>query len=905
VRWLHDLAFRLRALLAPGSIERDMDEEMAFHLDMETQKHVRQGMSEAEARRRALRNFGGVARQKERAREAWGVSLVRDLVSDGCLTLRQLRRNPGFAAAALVTLALGIGANSAIFSVAQRALLESPPVREPESLVAVYTTCRRGFERCSSSYPDFIDYRERTRSLADLAGYSAVPLNVGEAGSARLVMGQVVSGNYFELLGVRAHLGRLIQPEDNRRDGAARVVVLSHDFWTGAMGGDSSVVGSTLRLNGASFTVVGVAARDFHGLELGQGPGMWLPMFAGPALGESAGAVSRPTVFDQRGNRWIGTLVGRLRSNTTLAAARAEMEGLAVQLGEDFPEERAAVDGMRGITVDEASGYILPVTNAGELKQFVYLLFGVVGFTLLLAAANVANLLLARASVRAHEIGVRRAVGAGSGRLLRQLVTESLVLALAGGAAGLAVAIVMLDLLSSFELPGGVAIGALGVGIDATVLGFTLALSVITALVFGLAPAVRATRHDLVTAIKGETTERGGAGHGRLRKSLVAVQVALSLVLLVGSGLFVRTLRNSLGSDLGFEPRQALSGRFNLGFLRYGPEETMSFVNDLLQRVRALPGVRAASVATLVPFQGGGFRGTFAEIDGYVPAPDEEIRFDYLAVTPEYVAALGLRLLDGRAVDARDVAGTRPVAMVNRLAAERYWPGRSAVGGVMTIAGQMQVEIVGVVDDPTWRQVGEPVTPFVFLSLAQVPAQGAGGFLTLTARVDGDAAALLPAVREQFRSTGSGLPFTFLRTMDDMVGTALMTQRMGTAVLTLFGGLALALAAVGIYGVVGYTVARRSREIAVRMAIGANRTRIIAGVVRDMAFPVTAGLAAGGITALALGRTVQAFLFRVDAADPLTFAAIGALLLLVATFAALVPARRAAALDPVRALSTE
>jgi putative ABC transport system permease protein len=904
VRWIHDLAFRLRALFTPGSVERDMDDEMAFHLDMEAEKYIRQGMSETEARARALRSFGSVARQKEYAREAWGVTVVRDLIADGRHAWRQMRRNPGFAAATLLTLALSIGANTAIFSIADRTLLQRPSVRDPSSLAAVYTTCRRGFTKCSSSYPDFIDYRERTRSFADMAGYSSVPLNVGDAETARLVTGQLVSGNYFSLLGARAHLGRLIQPDEDRRDGATPVVVVSHGFWAGAMGADSTAVGSMLRVNGAAFTVVGVAERSFHGLELGQQPDLWLPMFAGPALGESAGAVSRSTVFDERGNRWIGTLVGRLRPNTTLAAARAEMDALAAQLGEEFPEERAAVDGVRGITVDAAAKYILPVRNADELRQFVLLLFGVVALTLALAAANVANLLLARASARAREIGVRLALGARRGRLVRQLLTESAVLAIAGGAAGLVVARIMLDLFEAFELPGGVVIGALGAGINTPVLAFALVLSLVTALLFGLAPALRATGHDLVSAIKGESSERGGADHGRVRKWLVTVQVALCLILLVGSGLFVRTLRNSLESDLGFEPRQALAARFNLGFLQYGPERTTAFVDDLLQRVRAVPGVRSASVATLVPFQGGGFRGTMAEIGGYVPAPDEEIRFDYVAVTAEYITALGMRLVEGRAINASDIEGGRPVAVINRVAADRYWPNRSAVGGLMTMS-QQELEIVGVVDDPKWQQVGEPATPYVFLSMAQFPALAAGGFLTLTVRTDGDAAALIPVVRERFRGIGSGLPLTFLRTMDDLVGDALMPQRMGTTVLTLFGALALVLAAVGIYGIVGYAVARRSREIGIRIAVGAGRVRIMADVLREMALPVFVGLAAGGVASLALGRTVQAFLFQMSAADPLTFLAIGMLLLLVATLAALIPARRAAALDPVKVLSSE
>jgi len=902
---IRDLTFRLRALLFPKSLERDMDEEMAFHLDMETEKYVRQGMTEAAARRAALRRFGSVVREKERAREAWGISLATELLADGRHTLRQLRRNPAFAGAILVTLALGIGASTAVFSIADRALLRRPPVHEPERLAAIYTTCRRGFPRCSSSYPDFMDYRDRSPAFSDIAAYSSVPLIVGDGPASRLERGEVVTGNYFTLLGARPALGRLIQPDDGRRDQPAHVIVVSHEFWRDAMGADSTAVGSTVRLNGAPFTIVGVAGRGFHGLELSQQPAIWLPMVAGSALGESAGAVFDPDVFSERDSRWIGTLIGRLSPGESVARAQAEMDALAAQLGEAFPDERASVDGVRGITVDPMGSYILPVLAASDLRRFVWLLSGVVGFTLLLAAANVANLLLARASARTREIGVRLAIGAGRARLIRQLVTESLVLALLGCGAGLVLATAILSLLERFELPGGVAIGSLGVGLDATVLFFALALSVVTAILFGLAPALGAARQDLVGAIKGESPSNRAGGQSHLRQVLVGVQVALCLVLLVGSGLFIRTLRNALGSDFGFEPHHAAAARFNLGLLQYGPERTMAFVEDLVQRVRAAPGVRAAGVSTLVPFQGGGFRGAFAAIAGYVPAPEEEIRFDYLAVTPSYIDALGMRVMDGRAIDERDVEGSRPVAVINRLAAERYWPNASAVGGIMTLAEEFEVEVVGVVDDPTWAQVGEPHTPYVFLSMAQVPSLASGSFLTLVASTDRDAALLLPILRDRFQSGGATLPLTFSRTMDDLIGDAVMPQRMGTTVLSLFGALALVLAAVGIYGVVGYTITRRSREIGIRIAIGASRARIVGGVVREMALPVLLGVVAGGSVALLLGRTVQIFLYRVEAADPATFVTITLMLLLVALTASLVPARRAARMDAVRVLGAE
>jgi predicted permease len=905
MRRLNDFLFRLKALLAPGKMERELDEEMVFHLEMETRKNVRAGMSEEEARRKARRDFGGLARQKERARESWGVTLARDLVADTRLVFRQFRRNPGFAAAALVTLALGIGANAAIFSIADQALLRQPPVVEPDRLAAVYTTCRRGFERCSSSYPDYEDYRDFSRSFASMAGYSSVPLNVGDETGARLATGQVVTGNYFTLLGLRPHLGRLIQPADDARGAAASVAVLRFDFWKDAFGADPAVVGRTLLLNGSPFTVVGVAPERFRGLDLNFQTDVWIPLFAGPALGDAAGAVSSAAVFDDRGNRWIGTLIGRLAPDATLALARSEMGALARRLGEAYPDERAAVGGVRGITVDPAGGYILPVASDTELKRFIWLLLGVVAFTLLLASANVANLLLGRATARQREIGIRLAVGAGRGRLIRQLLTESLMLGLLGGAVGLAVARVMLELLGAFDLPGGVSIGALGVGLDGRVLLFALALSLATAMVFGVVPALQATRRDLVSSIKGESSERPGGSQQRTRKALVAVQVALCLTLLVGSALFIRTLRNSLSADLGFRPRGVAVARFNPGLLRYGPEQTVSLVNELLERTRGLPGVSDASVSTLVPFQGGGFRGAFAEIAGYQPGPEEEIRFDYVLVEPGYFRALGIPLLDGRAIEDGDAEGARPVAVINRHATERYWPDRSAVGGSLTLAGRIDLDVVGVVDDPAWQRIGEESTPFLFVPLAQYPGMASGGFLTLVARTSGDAESLLPLLREEFRAVEPELSLTTLSTMEDQLGAALMPQRMGTTLLTLFGALALVLAAVGIYGVVGYTVARQAREIGIRIAVGASRMAIVRGVVRGMALPVLLGLALGSIAALVLGRTVESFMFGVDPQDPVTFGVLAAVLLAVALAATLLPARRAAKMDPMRVLSTE
>jgi len=900
MRRIRDLAFRLRALFTRGRMRRDLDEELRFHLDMETEKLVRQGRTPEDAAREARRKFGSPGRQRDRARWAWGLSTLEDAGADLRFVGRQLRRDPGFALGAVLTLGLGIGANTAIFSVADHALLRRPPVEAPERLVAVYTTARRGFPKAASSYPDFVDYRDMSRTFAAMAAYSSVPLNVGEIDTPRLAVGILVTGNYFELLGVRPQLGRPLDPGDDRQGAAERVVVLSHAFWREAFGADPAIVGRTIRLNDSPFVVVGVGPPGFDGLDLSTAADVWIPMFAGPTLGPGAGAASDADVATNRGARWIGTLIGRLAPGASLAGARADMDAVSRRLAERYPDERAAVDGPRGITLDPIDGYLLPVGSEDVLRRFVFLLLAVVGITLLLGSANLANLLLARATARRGEIGVRMALGAGSGRVARQLLTESLVLALLGCGVALAVAWLMLGGLAAFELPGGVSIGDLGVGLDGGVLGFALGLSVLTALLFGLVPALQTSRLDVVRAVKGESARRAGAVP--LRKLLVAVQVGLCLVLLAGSGLFIRTMRNSLAADLGFEPAGAVAARFNLSLLGYTEEGGQAFLDGLLAGVRGIPGVEAAGVGTLVPFQDGGFRGAFVEVDGYERRPDEEIRVDYVAVEPGYFEALGIPILEGRGITGGDASGQAPVAVITRFMAERYWEGRSAVGGRMSFF-EIPVEVVGVVDTPVWQAVGEEATAFAFLSQRQL--QSTSSFLTLVARTSGDEAALLPVIRDRFRELDRGLSLTYLSTMDDLVAEALMPQRMGMTLLTMFAALAIVLAAVGVYGVVSYTVRRRARDIGIRIAIGAPRARILGSVLWEMAVPVVAGLLVGGIAAAALARTVATFMYGVSPGDPWTFFVISALLLVVSFGAMLLPARAAARTDPVRVLRAE
>lgn len=822
----------------------------------------------------------------------------RDLGRDVVFAFRQWRRSPGFFLAALVTLALGIGANTAIFSVADRTLLRPPPVREPDRLVMVYTTCRRGDPRCSSSYPDYLDYREGTSGLDDLAAYSWVPLNVGaDETGAWLASGQVVSGNYFQVLGLAPAAGRLIQPADNRPPAGATAAVLGYRAWQDRFGGDPDVVGREIRLNGSPFTVVGVAPARFRGLDLGSDADVWIPIFAGSRLG-AVGAVGQEGIFGARGSRWIHALVGRLAPQASAAQVRTQLLAVSQGLRESDPDAR----GERSVTVDELSGSVLPTFARDDLVRFVGLLVAVVAATLLLACANLANLLLARASDRRREMGIRRAVGAGSARLVRQLATEAVALALLGGAAGLLLAHWALLALSGFSLPGGVPLADVGLGLDGRIVAFTGLLSVLTGLAFGLLPAFRAGRDDVVSALRGD--ERGRRPGRGLQDGLVAVQVALCLVLLVGSGLFLRTLRRGLDEDMGFRRDHLALARFNLALLDYGAEESDAFLESMLDRIRSRPEVTSAATASLVPLQVGGHTATFADVEGYTPPPDEEIRVEYVFVSGDYFRTLGMPLLQGRSFGDGDAAGGTPVTVVSRTMAQRYWPGGEATGGRIVTAGRT-LEVVGVVEDAIWRRLGEENGNFMFLPLTQYPGVGAGRFMTVAVRTEGSAEAFLPELRGELRALASELSLSSLETMDDQLRTALMPQRMGAILLSCLGGLALVLAALGIWGVVGYSVSRRTREMGVRIALGARRSTVLATAMGGMLRPVLAGLAAGLLAALLLSETLATFLYRVSPTDPLTYGVIAGVLAGVAGIATWLPARRATKVDPSEALRQE
>jgi predicted permease len=880
---------------------KDIREEIDFHLQERAREMESEGADPERARQDAIAAFGDperVAEQVERVGNdpvgVGGTGLLTDLIQDFRHALRGLAREPVFALAAGATLALAIGANAAIFGMVDQVLLRTPPVADPAELVTVYSTCRAGDPRCASSYPDYLDYREAS-GLQDLAAYSWLAVSVSHgAEPPRLFNAMMVTGNYFDMLGVAPELGRALQPADDSPGAPAPVAVLSHATWTSHFGSDRDVVGRSVNVNGVTFLVVGVARAGFRGTSLSSDPDLFLPLTATPLLGS-------PDRFACRDCRWIDALVGRLASGASADLLQSEMDGVAARLNEAYPAER----GQRRITVDATPRYSLPAAQGeGEvLERLLFLLGGVAVFTLLLACANVANLQLARGANRRKEVAVRTALGASVGRIVRQLLAESVTLALLGGVLGLGVGLALFRLLSGFELPGGVPVELLESGLDIRVYVFALALSLITGVAFGLVPALRAGRRDTRASLTAGAG-MGGRDRDRLRTALVAVQVASCLVLLAGSSLFLRDVRRGLTYEMGFNPEGLALARLDLSVLRYSPDEAMARVDGILGRVKQLPGVTGAALSTTVPLQIGRNMGFGFSVDGYQESQGEEMRLEGVLATEDLFAALGIPLVAGRELDARLIAGDAPQVVVNRQMADTYWAGREALGGVVQWRDQ-PAEVVGVAEDAAWRAVPQPPVNAMALSLRQFPEFAANGSLTLAVRTTGDPRALLDEIRAAALSVEPSLTFHYVQTMEDLLGSRLAPQRMGALLFTAFGVLALVLASVGIGGVVAYLMGRQKREIGIRIALGASRSNVQLGAMRTLILPVVTGVSAGLILVWALARWVQGFLIEVNARDPWTYSAAVVLLVLIAWGAAWIPARAAARVDPVRVLKAE
>ena len=823
-------------------------------------------------------------------------SLIRDVR----YALVTFSRNPGFAAVAVVVLALGIGVNTTIFGLVYALLWRPlPGVERPERLVAIYTSDFSSSRYGTSSYPDFLDYRDDNEVFDGLAAYREESVAMSAGGQAERVRAAAVTGNYFSVLGGKTALGRALLAADDATPGAGAVAVLSYSTWRQRFGGDPGVIGRDIRLNNQSLTVVGVAAERFHGTNLRAEVELWLPFSMMDKLQPDAAI---PTLLKRRSARWLH-MVGRLKQGVTLAQAQANIDAIAARLADAYPRSNRGTlqqpDQPRPMTLVPASqvATVKPGTRA-NVQRTGQLLLGIVGLVLLIACANVANLLLARATSRRKEIAVRLAVGASRARLIRQLFTESMLLALAGGGGGLLMSVWASDLISFFDLPP-----VLDPRPDRWVFGFTVLISALTGMLFGLVPALQASKPDLVAALKDVTPT--GSRPGRrlsLRDALVVAQVAMALLLLIGAGLFLRSLRSAYRSDLGFGTRQALLASIDLSLQGYSEAQVKAFNQQLQERLMALPGAQAASLARFLPVSNSGMRGNVA-IEDYQAQPGEDTELNMNVVGLNYFQTMGIALAGGRDFTGQDSATAPRVAIINEAMAQRYWPGQEPIGKRISFNGPNGpfTEIVGVVATGKYHAIREESVPYIYLPLAQSPSPQ----LTIIARAPGEPLALAAAVRAEVQALDPNLPVFDIKTLAQHIGEAVSQERMLALLLVAFGGLALLLSAVGLYGVMSYWVAQRTREIGVRVALGAAPGNILKLIAAHGLALISTGLAIGLAAALALTRVTASLLFETSATDPMTFMAISLLLAGVALAACLVPARRATRVDPMVALRYE
>jgi predicted permease len=811
------------------------------------------------------------------------------LLQDIRYGLRMIVKAPAFTVLAMFALALGVCANTTIFSLINGLLLRPlTGIRDPEKVVAVYTSDYSSGLYGSTSFPDYLDFRNQADAFENLAAYDQTVLNATGETEAERLRGVVVTGNYFEVLGVRAQLGRTLQASDEQTSNE-QPVVISDGLWQRRFSASPAVAGQILRLNGKPYAIVGVTDPSFRGLRLGQPPEFWLPMTTASEYATSG-----------RGDRGL-ELTGRLKPGVTPEQAQTQLTTIAARLAQAYPETNLGTlerpNEPRPITVVRESR-VPPGAQVG-IWRVSLLLFAVVGLVLLIACANVANLLLARASVRRREIAVRLALGASRSRLMRQLLTESLLLALLGGALGLILTQWTARMLPGF-FPADDANG-LDLGLDWRVLVFTLGVTVLTGLVFGLAPALQATRPNLIPALKDEA---GGYGQRLrrigLRDALVISQLALSLVLLIGAALFVRSLRHAVSFDPGFAAQNLLIGSMETRGASLNKQQGQAFYQQTLERIGSLPGVQSVTLTRVVPISGGGQR-RGVQLEGYQPQANEDTELNTNVIGLNFFNTMRIPIVAGRDFNAQDREGGPSVVIVNEELARRYFGG-NAVGKRLKMGSDAPFrEIVGVARTAKYRNLREQSLPFIYIPLGQEHQSG----MTLMVRTAGDPTALVGAVRNEMRVLNKDVPLFSVQTMTQRIGGQLAADRMIAVLLSIFGGGALLLAAIGIYGVMGYSVARRTREIGIRIALGAERRDILKLIVGQGMVLVLIGAGIGLALALALTRVVKSLLFGIGATDPLTFTVVVLVLVGVALLACYLPARRATKVDPLVALRYE
>ena len=801
-------------------------------------------------------------------------------------SMRLLWSRPGFTLTVVVTLALGIGANATIFTWIKAVLLASlPGIEEPERLVEIWGATHNN-SALSMSYIDYLDFRDRNNVLSGLIAHQILPLNLGRGEKPERVWGGIVSGNYFDVLGVKALIGRTFLREEDRTPNTHPVAVISYGLWQRRFGSDPNVLGRKITLNEHDFTVIGVAPKDFGSPFAGIALDVWTPVMM-------KDYVARPHFsLTDRGSRWL-MVMGRLRPGATVPQAQANIAAIASHLQQEYPQTNEQM----GVAVYPVMQS--PFTLKAAIRPALAILMAAVAVVLLIACANVANLLLARAASRRKEIAVRLALGGSRGRLVRQMLTESFVLASLGAALGLTIAFWTSRSLAAF-LPPYASRASFDTRPDAVVFAFTLGLTVVTTLLFGLAPTLAASKQDLLTALKDNTAVGRGPRKVSLRHVLVITQVALSMVALISAGLFVRSLREAYKADPGFDPQGVLLVSFDPFLSGYDEMRGREFYRRLIERVNTTPGIQSATLARRLPLTDGGIAFANVVIDGYAPGKDEDMRLNYETVGPQYFRTMRIPLVHGRDVDERDQESTRGVVIINETMARRGWPGGDALGGRLKLTKDW-LEVVGIAKDVKNRSLSEAPQPFLYVPLLQDYRSN----MILVARTAIEPEKMFHAVQAEIATLDPEMPVFDAKTLEDHIGISLFLQRMAATLLSIFGLLALSLAALGLYGVMAYSVSQRTRELGIRVSVGAKQRDILKLILGQGLMLSVIGVIGGLMIALAVTRLSAHLLYGVSVADPMTFTVVAVMLLGVALLAAYFPARRATKVDPMIALRNE
>jgi predicted permease len=905
-------------------LAHELNEEVESHLEMLVEENRRKGMSADDARNTALREFGGVTQVREKYREMSGLRFMETLSQDVRFSFRMLRRNPGFTIVVVLLLGLGIGVNTSIFSLIDAVMLRLLPVKQPQQLVML-NWISKDFPRdllndyegnntrdentgltinYSFSYPSFEHIRDHNQSFASTFAFAgnSDEVNVGLNGHADNASLQAVSGDFFEGMGVQAMLGRMITRSDDK-ESAPPVAVVSYSFWQRKLGQDAAIAGKSIVVNGSPLTIIGVAPPEFFGYQLGDSRDLWIPLSLYSSQQAQLGNLNNNVPIPKDAKTWWVQISGRMKPGVTQNQVRAEMAvlfGESIQLsnGHPLPESQAPKLGITSF--QQGSG-----NSVDKFSQPLFLLMAMVGLVLLIACANVAGLLLARATARQREIAVRLSLGAGRLRLVRQLLTESIILAMMGGTAGLLLAVWANSSLLALLSGGGKIPVGLQLHLDKPILGFTIAISILSGILFGLTPAFRATRADLLGLLKQSAATMGGAGRRFTSgKVLAGGQVALSLLLLISAGLCVRTLQKLEAVDIGFDRQNLLLFKVRPGLNGYKDTRLAGFYQELHRRIQSVPGVRSVGFSQRGPI-GQGMHTTTGSISGYTQ-PGQLVDVSAHTVGPNYFDTFGIPVVLGRPIGPQDDQAAPHVIVVNQKLVHDYFHNDNPIGhrfNFGSAAKPREYEIVGVAKDVKYGSVRRDVPPTVYFPYLQ--RQSILNFMTFEVRAAGDVNNLVGAIQKEAHAVDKDIPLVDIRTETDVIDETLVLQRAFATLSTTFGILALLLACVGLYGTMAYTVARRTNEIGIRMALGAARGTILGMVLRETLTVVASGLVIGLPLAWAATRLLQNQLFGLSAHDPFTMIAATFAIVAVTVIAGYLPARRASRVDPMVALRYE